>query len=244
MRHIFEIYSQIALVSAVVASFFLIRSLIGIVLPRHKRHADGQRAVERLRNLSRGEQLQPVADVPLPSSDKIEAGEEAPPTESLIRTETSSPIAPFQPRPELHQEKPPKKPLAFPVSAASQHVVTHEEPAYRQAASPILPMPIESKVWAICKVGSVNKGTPGIITGVAEARFFWQSPKYQCTFANNVNVLANPNDVELYNHGHSLEDLKQPDLSSILSRRMTLRAQQLLYGNGKRALSEPMQAPN
>jgi hypothetical protein len=237
MRHIFDISPHIAFGSAVLASFFLIRSLIAFVLKRHKGHADGRRAVERLRNLPRGEQLvaQPVADVPLPASDKVEASDETLPTKPFVSTETSPPVSAFQQLAELHQEKPPKNPrLPSPVNPTSELVFMHEKPANRQTAGLILPIPIGSKVWAICKLGSVNKGTPGIITGVVEARFFWQSPKYQCTFANNVSVLASPKDIELYNHGHSLEDLKQPDLNSILSRRMTLRAQQLFFGNGQR----------
>jgi hypothetical protein len=84
-------------------------------------------------------------------------------------------------------------------------------------------------VWTICKLGSVTQGAPGIITGKAEAHFFWQSSKYQCTFANNMTVLASRKDIELYNHGHSLEDLKQADFNSILSKRMTLRAQKLFH---------------
>jgi hypothetical protein len=42
-----------------------------------------------------------------------------------------------------------------------------------------------------------------------------------------MKVHARPKDIEPYNHGHSLEELEQPDLQSILSRRMTLRAKQL-----------------
>jgi len=91
-----------------------------------------------------------------------------------------------------------------------------------------VPLPVGSKVWAVCNFGRVTEGAPGIITGAVDVRFFWQSPTYLCTFANNMKVHARPKDIERYNHGHSLEELEQPDFDSILSRRMTLRAQQLL----------------
>jgi len=58
------------------------------------------------------------------------------------------------------------------------------------AVSPELSLPVGSKVWAVCNFGPVTEGVPGIITGVAEARLFWQSPMYLCTFANNMKVRA------------------------------------------------------
>ena len=110
-----------------------------------------------------------------------------------------------------------------------QAILEHGEPAEVQpAVSPEVPLPVGSKVWAVCNFGRVTEGAPGIITGAVDVRFFWQSPTYLCTFANNMKVHARPKDIEPYNHAHSLEELEQPDFDSILSRRMTLRAQQLL----------------
>jgi hypothetical protein len=43
-----------------------------------------------------------------------------------------------------------------------------------------------------------------------------------------MKVHARPNEIEAYNHGHSLKELEQPDFGSILSRHMKLRVQQLL----------------
>jgi hypothetical protein len=118
--------------------------------------------------------------------------------------------------------------VPLPVRAKAPRIIEREEPFEPQPAQGELPLPVGSKVWAVCKFGSVPKGTPGIITGLADGRFFWQSPTYLCTFADNRKVHARPKDIEVYNHGHSLQELEHPNLGSILSRRMTLRAQQLL----------------
>jgi len=80
-------------------------------------------------------------------------------------------------------------------------------------------------VWAVCKFGSVPKGTPGMVTGTVEGRF-WHSPMYLCTFADNRKVRARPKDIEAYNHAHSLQELEQPNLGAIQSRHMLSRAQQ------------------
>jgi hypothetical protein len=91
-----------------------------------------------------------------------------------------------------------------------------------------LSLPVGSKVWAACKFRSVPKGTPGIITSIADGRFFWQSPMYLCTFADNRKVRARPKDIGAYNHAYSLQELEHPNLESVQSRRMILRAEQLL----------------
>jgi len=119
--------------------------------------------------------------------------------------------------------------MLLPVGTEVQAILEHrEQPEVQPAVSPEVPLPVGSKVWAVCNFGRVTEGAPGIITGAVDVRFFWQSPTYLCTFANNMKVHARPKDIERYNHGHSLEELEQPDFDSILSRRMTLRAQQLL----------------
>ena len=92
-----------------------------------------------------------------------------------------------------------------------------------------MPLPVGAKVQAVRNVGPVKEGTPGIIRGVADISFLWWSrPAYLCTFAGNMKVHARPNEIEAYNHGHSLKELEQPDFGSILSRHMKLRVQQLL----------------
>jgi two-component system, chemotaxis family, chemotaxis protein CheY len=255
-------YQYIVLGCAALASFILIQSLIAFAFRTYKRRADGRRAVERLRNLPRGEPLEPPT-VPLPAREELQPIRERPEpleVQPSVSREVFLPISaavePIFERANQLEIKPAvaiEEPL--PVGAKVQpileradpleirQVVTTEEPLPgqpnlergqplepRSAASPGLPLPVGSKVWAARNFGSVTEGTPGIITGVADARFFWESPMYLCTFANNTKVRARPKDIEPCNHGHSLEELEQPDLKSILSKRMTLRAQQLLYG--------------
>jgi hypothetical protein len=97
------------------------------------------------------------------------------------------------------------------------------------AMKPGLPLQVGTKVRAVRNFGPVKDGTPGIITGVADISFFWGSrPAYLCTFADNMKVHARPKEIEAFNHGHSLEELEQPDFGSILSRHMAWRTQQLL----------------
>jgi hypothetical protein len=121
-----------------------------------------------------------------------------------------------------HQEQP------LPVSTEGRPIPKRTVPQLQPTGLLELPLPVGSEVWAICKLGTVAEGAPGIITGVADARFFWQSPTYLCTFANNRKVRARAKDIEAYNHGHSLQELEHPNLDSIQSRRMALRAEQLL----------------
>ena len=115
------------------------------------------------------------------------------------------------------------------IGAEVRPILEHREPLeVGLVVSPKLPLPLGSKVWAVCNFGRVPQGAPGIITGAAEARFFWESPMYLCTFANDMKVRARPKDIEPYNHRHSLQELEQADFDSMLSQRMTLRAQHLL----------------
>ena len=137
-------------------------------------------------------------------------------------------VQPILERTEPQVQPSARSELPLPVSTKVRPLLERTEPQVQPAARPELPLPVGSKVWAVCKFGSVTEGTPGIITGVTEVRFFWQSPMYLCTFANNMRVRARPKDIEPYNHAHSLEELKQSDFKSIQSQHMTLRAQQLL----------------
>ena len=96
------------------------------------------------------------------------------------------------------------------------------------AVKPGLPLQVGTKVRAVRSFGPVKKGAPGIITRLTDVPLFWWSrPAYLCTFADNLKVQARPKLIEAFDHGYKLEELEQPDFASILSRQMTLRAQQL-----------------
>lgn len=234
----FNAYHYIALGCAAI-----VLSIIGAVIIFARsppKRGTSKRAVERLRNLPGGK---PLAPLPAASSEiLLPVSSEVPPT--LERTEPlevqrtlnasqTTVSAAAQPTFE-HAE-----PLAFqarvraevsqPVVAKVRSFIEHAEPLEVQptAARPELPLPIGSKVWAVCKLGSVPKGTPGIVTGIAGGRFIWQS-QYLCTFADNRKARARLKDIEAYNHAHSLQELEQPNLGAIQSRHMISRAQQLL----------------
>ena len=130
---------------------------------------------------------------------------------------------PSEPEPAVSTEEP------LSVSAEVQPILARQESSKPQPAmSTELPLQVGSKVRAVCKFGSVKEGTLGIITGVANVRFSWQSPAFLCTFADNMKVRARPKNIEAFNHEHSLKELEQPDFGSVLSQRMTLRAERLL----------------
>ena len=213
MRYALDTYQYIALGCAALVLFIIIQSLIIFLLGTYKRRADARRAVERLWNLPRGEPLEVQPAVS--SGMLLPVGAEVQPI--LEHGE------PLESQPAVSSG------MLLPVGTEVQPIPEHAEPPEVQpAVSPEVPLPVGSKVWAVCNFGRVTEGAPGIITGAVDVRFFWQSPTYLCTFANNMKVHARPKDIERYNHGHSLEELEQPDFDSILSRRMTLRAQQLL----------------
>jgi len=296
----FNAYHYIALGCTAVVLFIIIQyfsgALITFVRSLYKRHASGKHAIERLRNLPRGEPLEPPPaaspEIPLPASGEVPptlehaeplevqpaanaevplpVGVEVQPilehaepleVQSAASAEVSLPVcAKVEPsleraellevQPGVSAEVPPpvgakvepnpegaepevqpavSTEVPLPVNAKVRPILERAEPLEVQpAARPELPLRVGSKVWAVCEFGSVPKGTPGIITGIADGRFFWQSPTYLCTFADNRKVRARPKDIEVHNHGHSLQELEHPNLGSILSRRMTLRAQQLL----------------
>ena len=131
------------------------------------------------------------------------------------------------------EEKPEPEPVVsteepLSVSAEVQPIQREASSEPETAVSTELPLQVGSKVRAVCKFGSVAEGSLGIITGVANLRFSWQSPAFLCTFADNMKVRARPKNIEAFNHEHSLEELEQPDFRSVLSQRMTLRTQRLL----------------
>jgi hypothetical protein len=220
----------------------IILSIIGAVIifvrSQSKRGAS-ERAVERLRNLPGGN---PPAPLPAASPEIfLPVSREVPPTleqteapeihPTLNASQTVS--ATVQPTFECAEPLPVQTVIrteaSQPVGAQVRSFLEHAEPLKVQpaAARTELPLPVGSKVWAVCKFGAVPKGTPGIVTGVADGRFIWQSPMYLCTFADNRKVRARPKDIEAYNHIHSLQELEQPNLGAIQSRHMISRAKQI-----------------
>ncbi len=229
-------YHHIALgCAAIVLS--IIGVLIIFVRSLSKRGAS-TRAVERLRNLPGGK---PLAPLPAASSEMLlpVSGEVPPPLEHTEPLELQPTVNVSQTvsaaiQPTLERAEP----LAIqavvrteapqPVGANVRSFLERAEPLEVQpaAARPELPLQVGSKVWAVCKFGSVPKGTPGIVTGTTDGRF-WHSPMYLCTFADNRKVRARPKDIEACNHAHSLQELEQPNLGAIQSSHMISRAQQL-----------------
>lgn len=233
----FNAYHYIALgCAAVVLS--IIGALTIFVRSLSKRGAS-KRAVERLRNLPHGEPLAPLPaaspEMLLPITGEVpptlEHTEplEVQPTVNVSQT-VSAAVQPTLERAEPLAVQPVVRTEApQPVGAKVRPILERAEPLEVQPAAtrPELPLPVGSKVWAVCKFGSVPKGTPGIVTSIADGRFIWQSPMYLCTFADNRKVRARPKDIEAHNHAHSLQELEQPNLGAIQSRRMILRAQQI-----------------
>lgn len=75
-----------------------------------------------------------------------------------------------------------------------------------------LPLPVSTRVVAVRNFGPITEGQPGIITGIAEQRFFWRSKLvYLCTFADGVKAAAKPNEIDNFDHGYTLAELENPD---------------------------------
>jgi hypothetical protein len=186
MFNIFHANWHVASGAALV--FIITAYVITRVWGSHKFRSDGQRAIERLRKLGRGELPEPEPAVQPGLSPQIETKIQA----ILEREE------PLEPEP---------------------------------AVKPGLPLQVGTKVQAVRNFGPVKKGAPGIIIRLTDLPLFWWSrPAYLCTFADNMKVHARPKLIEAFDHGYNLEELEQPDFASILSRQMTLRAQQLFSG--------------
>lgn len=234
----FNAYHHIALGCA-----GIVLSIIGAVIIFARsvpKRGASKRAVERLRNLPGGKPLAPLPaaspEMLLPVSSEVPPTVEQTEPLEVQRTLNASQTVSAAAQPTFEHVEP----LAFqarvrtevsqPVVAKVRSFLAHAEPLEVQpaAARQELPLPIGSKVWAICKFGSIPKGTPGIVTSIADGRFIWQSPRYLCTFADNRKARARPKDIEAYNHAHSLQELEQPNLGAIQSRHMISRAQQLL----------------
>ena len=79
---------------------------------------------------------------------------------------------------------------------------------------------IGARVIAVRNFGPVKEGQPGIVTGIAEERWFWKSKQiYLCTFADNVRIAARPREIEGYDHSYSLTDLEAPNFLSAMAAR-------------------------
>ena len=215
----------------------IIGAFIIFVRSQSKRGAS-KRAVERLQNLPGGK---PLAPLPATSPEMLlPVSGEVPPTLKhtepleVQRTANVSQTVSAAVQPTLERIEPlPAQTVirteaSQPVCAQVRSFLEDAESleVHPAATRPELPLPVGSKVWTVSKFRSVPKGTPGIVTGVADGRFIWQSPMYLCTFADNRKVCARPKDIEAYNHAHSLQELEQPNLGAIQSRHMLSRAQQ------------------
>jgi hypothetical protein len=198
-------------------------ALIIFVRSLSKRGAS-KRAVERLRNLPGGK---PLAPPPAASPEiHLPVSGEAPPTlehtEPLEVQQTvnvsqtvSAAVQPTSARAEPLATQAVVRREAPQPGAKVRSFLEHAEPLEVQPAAthPKLPLPVGSKVWAVCKFGSVPKGTPGIVTGTADGRFIWQSPMYLCTFADNRKVRARPKNIEAYNHKSWSNSLEAHDVA-------------------------------
>ena len=222
----FNTYHYIALSGAAVVSLFIVKYFSASIWSLSTRRASSKRAVERLRNLPRGEPREPLAAVSpeMPLTEPLEVQPAVNVPQPL-----SAKVQPILERAEQLKVQPAVNPeVPLPVGANVGPILGRAEPLVQPATNPELSLPVGSKVWAVCKFGSVPKGMPGIITGIADGRFFRQSPMYLCTFGNNRKVRARPKDIEAYNHAYSLQELEHPSLGSVQSRRMILRAEQFL----------------
>jgi hypothetical protein len=213
MFNIFHVNWYFAIGAALV--FIITAYVITRVWGSHKR-SDGQRAIERLRKLERGEPPEPEPAVKPRLSPQIEIKVQA----VLEREEL------IEPEPAVKPELSPQ------IETKVQAVLEREELLEPEpAVKPGLPLQVGTKVQAVRNFGPVKKGAPGIITRLTDLPLFWWSrPAYLCTFADNMKVPARPKLIEAFDHGYNLEELEQPDFASILSRQMTLRAQQLFSG--------------
>lgn len=103
-----------------------------------------------------------------------------------------------------------------------------------------LPLEPGTKIQAVRNLGSVKKGTPGIIIAKISASYFGLLPsRYQCTFANNIRTSARPKQIQTFDHPYNLEALEDPDFTSILSRQMMLKAQQMFAQSRHHVTARP-----
>ena len=218
MTNVFHPSAYITL--GAVFTFVVIAYVLLQFWKRHKFSGERQRAIARLGNLERKQPLEPTRP------------EVAPP-----REEVAAPLH------EIEIDKADNSCLwSEPDQATNQKLLLHDATGAHAADPDVplepksksthrLPLPVGTRVQAARNLGPIKKGTPGIITDVADISFFcWSRATYVCTFAENKRVHARPKHIGVYEHGYSIEELQQPDFASNLSRQMTLRAQQLFRG--------------
>lgn len=57
------------------------------------------------------------------------------------------------------------------------------------------------------RVGAVNEGHVGIITGIRAERFlFWSRPMYVCTFVGSIKAVMKPNEVVVFDRVSNSSD--------------------------------------
>jgi len=147
----FNAYHYIALGCTAVVLFIIIQyfsgALITFVRSLYKRHASGKHAIERLRNLPRGEPLEPPPaaspEIPLPASGEV------PPT--LEHAE------PLEVQPAANAEVP------LPVGVEVQPILEHAEPLEVQsAASAEVSLPVCAKVEPSLERAELLEVQPGV----------------------------------------------------------------------------------
>jgi len=214
MFNIFQNNWYVAIGAALI--FIIIGYIITRVWGSHKFRSDGQRAMERLRKLERGEPPKSEPTVKLGLSPQVETKIQT----ILEREQLLEPELAVKPGLPLQVET--KVPAILERAKLSE-----PEPAVK----PGLPLQVGTKVRAVRNFGPVKKGALGIIIRLTDLpHLWWSRPAYLCTFADNMKVRARPKLIEAFDHGYNLEELEQPDFASILSRQMTLRARQLFSG--------------
>jgi hypothetical protein len=204
-----------AVFTFVVIAYVLIQSW-----KRHKFSSERQRAIARLGNLERKQPLELTRPEVAPLHEEVAA-----PLHEIEIDRADNSCLWSDPDQATNQK-------LLPHDATGAHAADPDVPLEPKSKNTHrLPLPVGTRVQAARNLGPIKKGTPGIITDVADISFFcWSRAAYVCTFAENKRVHARPRQIGVYEHGYSIEELQQPDFASNLSRQMTLRAQQLFRG--------------
>jgi PDZ domain-containing protein len=175
VRYAFNAYWFVALSCAAIAFFIIIQYPIRFISEICRLHSGGKRAIERMRNLKRGEPLEPQPavspDLPLQVSAEVQPileHAEPPEPEPAV-----SPDLPLQVSAEVqpileHAEPPEPEPAASPdlplqVSAEVQPILEHAEPPEPEpAASPDLPLQVSAEVQPILEHAEPPEPQPAV----------------------------------------------------------------------------------